>query len=48
MKVKCEVSNHFTDKLFNSAKRGAEKANVDSYQKFISVCNKLAYTDLKG
>ena len=30
MKVKCKVTNQFTDEIFNLAKRGAEKANVDS------------------
>ena len=30
MKVKCKVTNHFTDEIFNPAKRGAELANVHS------------------
>ena len=30
MKVKCKVMNQFTDEIFNLAKRGAEKTNVDS------------------
>ena len=30
MKVKCKVTNQFTDEIFNLAKRDAEKTNVDS------------------
>ena len=30
MKVKCKVPNHYTDKIFNLAKRRAEFANIDS------------------
>ena len=44
--------NQFTDEIFNLAKRGAGKTNVDSQRSFVSVRKKkkkkkLADTDLK-